>query len=573
MTRIFNDPALFASEMLEGFILANSHKVRGVTGGVVRSTRSASNTVAVIVGGGAGHYPAFGGLVGPGLAHGAAMGNIFASPSAQQIYSVAMSANRGRGILLTYGNYAGDVLNFDSAQSRLTSEGIEVRTVVVSDDIASASPAEKNWRRGIAGGFAVYKVAGAASEAGYSLDDVAQVAGRANERTRSFGVAFTGCTLPGATAPLFTVPSGRIALGMGIHGEPGIGEMEMPTAEVLAQVLVSRLLTELPQGVKSPQNGRVGLILNGLGSVKYEELFVLYRGVAKLLRDADITIVDPEVGEVATSFEMAGVSLSLFWLDEELEKFWRAPADTPAFHKVSFVEIDRDPIEKQAQNQVLSHEGSLQSREASATAVRAFAAIASTIDECVAELGRLDAVAGDGDHGIGMQRGSHAAFAAAEQALLSGAGVRTTFERAGAAWSDHAGGTSGALWGAALGALASVLSDSSAPEPVVLADGIEKATSDILRFGAAVGDKTMVDVLVPFSQSFRASVANGNNLNIAWEEAADVAARAAAATSGMVAKVGRARLHAKKSIGAPDAGAYSLALILVAVSAVLRERS
>ena len=222
---------------------------------------------------------------------------------------------------------------------------------------------------------------------------------------------------------------------------------------------------------------------------------------------------------------------------------------------------------------MLSHEGSLQSREASATAVRAFAAIASTIDECVAELGRLDAVAGDGDHGIGMQRGSHAAFAAAEQALLSGAGVRTTFERAGAAWSDHAGGTSGALWGAALGALASVLSDSSAPEPVVLADGIEKATSDILRFGAAVGDKTMVDVLVPFSQSFRASVANGNNLNIAWEEAADVAARAAAATSGMVAKVGRARLHAKKSIGAPDAGAYSLALILVAVSAVLRERS
>ena len=333
MTRLFNDPADFAEELTAGFAAANQRWVHRVAGGVIRSTRSATPTVAVITGGGSGHYPAFAGYVGQGLAHGAAMGNLFASPSAQQIHSVATAAERGAGVLFTYGNYAGDVLHFTQAQDRLNSEGIATRTVTVTDDVSSASVDELSKRRGIAGDVPVLKVAGAAAEAGYSLDAVVDVVQRANFRTRSYGVAFAGCTLPGADAPLFEVPAGRVALGLGIHGEPGIGEQDTPTADQLARDLVSRLLAEVPADIDRVDGARVAVILNGLGTVKYEELFVVYHSVGRLLGDAGIVIVEPEVGELVTSFDMAGLSLTLFWLDDELERLWAAPADAPAFRK------------------------------------------------------------------------------------------------------------------------------------------------------------------------------------------------------------------------------------------------
>src|SRR6478609_2605009 len=248
MTRLWNEPADFADEMIDGFVAANGRYVRRVPGGVVRSTVSPAGQVAVVVGGGSGHYPAFGGLVGPGLAHGAAMGNLFASPSAQQVYAVAKAADNGGGVFFTYGNYAGDVLNFDAAQARLRAEGIACETVTVTDDIFSATPDEKHKRRGIAGDLTVFRTAAGAAQAGYDLAGVTRVARLANERTRSIGVAFTGCTLPGAEEPLFSVPEGRMAVGLGIHGEPGIDETDIPSADDLAAMLVSRLLDETPDG-------------------------------------------------------------------------------------------------------------------------------------------------------------------------------------------------------------------------------------------------------------------------------------------------------------------------------------
>src|SRR6195952_3640981 len=219
MTRLFNDPDDFLDELVDGFVAASGRWIRGVSGGVVRSTKSPEPTVALVGAGGAGHYPAFAGLVGPGLAHGAAMGNLFASPSTQRVYSVAKAADQGRGLLLTYGNYAGDVLNFTAAQDQLKAEGIDCRTVLVTDDIWSAPADEVEKRRGIAGDLTVFKVAGAAAEEGLSLDEVERLPLLANDRPRSFGVAFDACPLPGADAPLFTVPPGRMAVGLGIHGE------------------------------------------------------------------------------------------------------------------------------------------------------------------------------------------------------------------------------------------------------------------------------------------------------------------------------------------------------------------
>ena len=569
MTRLFNEPAAFADEMIEGFVASHGRWVRRVSGGVARSTQSTADTVALVIGGGSGHYPAFAGLVGQGLAHGAAMGNLFASPSAQQVYSVAKAANNGAGVLLGYGNYAGDVLHFTQAQERLRREGIDCRSVAVTDDVSSAPLEERAKRRGIAGDLTVFKVAAAAAEAGYSMDATVEIAERANDRTRSFGVAFTGCTLPGAETPLFTVPEGRMAVGMGIHGEPGIDETDIPTADELAELLVSKLLIEVPEGLQI-QGARVVPILNGLGSVKYEELFVVYRRVAQLLAEAGLKAVDPQVGELVTSFDMAGTSLTLFWLDEELETLWNAPADAPAFRRgaVTAAALDTAALnadELSAEATVIP-EATDESRAAAVRVLAALAAAKDVVDANVEELGRIDAIAGDGDHGIGMERGVRAAVEAAADAVERGAGAASTLHLAADAWADRAGGTSGALWGMALRAVGDAVGDSNTPDAGAVAAGVAEAAASIMGFGKAkVGDKTLVDVLVPFRDALSAAVGSGQSLTDAWGAAATVAQQAAEETSNLLPLMGRARPHAEKSLGTPDAGAVSMALIVRAI--------
>ena len=568
MTRLFNEPAAFADEMIEGFVASHGRWVRRVNGGVARSTRSTPDTVALVIGGGSGHYPAFAGLVGQGLAHGAAMGNLFASPSAQQVYNVAKAASNGAGVLLGYGNYAGDVLHFTQAQDKLRAEGIDCRSIAVTDDISSAPLAEKHKRRGIAGDLTVFKVAAAAAEAGYSMDAVVDIARRANDRTRSFGVAFTGCTLPGAPEPLFSVPEGRMAVGMGIHGEPGIGETDIPTADELAELLVTDLLAEVPEGV-SVEGARVVPILNGLGSVKYEELFVVYRRVAQLLAEAGIEAVDPQVGELVTSFDMAGTSLTLFWLDAELESLWLAPADAPAFRRGAVTARALDADELAAGNEEAEHSipvASDVSRGAAPRILAALEAAKAVVDANVNELGRIDAIAGDGDHGIGMERGIHAAAAAAADAVVRGAGAGTVLDLAADAWADKAGGTSGALWGMALRAVGAAVGDTDAPNAAAVAAGVAEAKRSIMDFGKAkVGDKTLVDVLSPFSDALTNAVNDGGSLRDAWGAAATIAEQSAEATANLLPLMGRARPHAEKSLGTPDAGAISMALIVRAI--------
>ncbi|MEU5738192.1 dihydroxyacetone kinase family protein [Streptomyces tendae] len=579
MTRLFNDPAAFADEALEGFTAAHRRWVRPVTGGVVRATATPAGQVAVVIGGGSGHYPAFSGLVGRGLAHGAAVGNVFASPSARQIHSVATAAHAGGGVLLMYGNYAGDVLHFGQAAERLAADGVETRTFAVADDISSAGPEESAKRRGIAGDLPVFKAAAAAAEQGLPLEEVLRVAERAGARTRSFGIAFSGCTLPGADHPLFTVPEARMAVGLGIHGEPGIGEEALPTADEAARLLVETLLKELPEDVADPAGERAAVILNGLGSVKYEELFVVYRRVAALLGDAGVEIVDPEVGELVTSFDMAGISLTLTWLDDRLEELWRAPADTPAYRKGALdaaePDLDRASVTAAAQDTAVPAApvvpaASDASRGAADTVLAALDALARVVDAHADELGRIDAVAGDGDHGIGMRRGSTAAHRAAADAHGLGAGAGTVLTRAADAWADKAGGTSGALWGTILRSLGTALGDRDAPDAARVAEGVTDASAAVRRLGGAeVGDKTMVDVLVPFADALAAATAEGLSLADAWDRAATTATAAAAGTADLLPRRGRARPHAGKSLGTPDAGAHSLALITRAVHGAL----
>ena len=559
MTQIFDNPADFADEALDGFVAANRSYVARVNGGVVRSTEMTPGRVALVIGGGSGHYPAFAGLVGPGMAAGAACGNMFASPAAGQVHRVAKAADAGGGVLLSYGNYAGDVLHFGQAQLRLNAEGIETRTVLVTDDIASAPLEQIGKRRGIAGDLTVFKVAGAAAEAGLSLDEVERLAIKTNYRTRSLGVAFAGCTLPGASEPLFQVPAGQMSLGLGIHGEPGISEQPLPSASELAELLVSKLLEDKPEEA----GDRVVVIVNGLGTVKYDELFLLYGKIEKLIDAAGLTVVEPECGELVTSLDMSGLSLTLLWLDEEIEQFWAAPADTPAFRKGNLAPRVRrelagpeEAVAEEAENATVAAAG------LGKVAAAVLAQVRNVVVEHEEELGNLDAIAGDGDHGIGMRRGVEAAVAAGEQNAASGASVGRVLTAAGEAWSERAGGTSGALWGSAVIAAGLALGNREAYQAADAAAAVQAFTNAITELGKAEsGDKTMVDALLPFRETFLHELDGGARVGAALSAGAAAATDAARRTADLRPLKGRARPLAEKSLGNPDPGAVSFGLI------------
>ncbi len=558
MTFLVNSAADFADEALAGMVAANPRYLRAVHGGVVRATRVPDGQVGVVVGGGSGHYPAFAGWVGPGLATGAACGNIFASPSASQIYSVLKASDHGAGVFVSFGNYAGDVLHFGEAADKLRAEGVDVRIVTVTDDIASAPADQALERRGIAGDLVIFKCAAAAAEAGADLDEVERVARLANDRTRTFGIAFSGCTLPGADHPLFTVPEGQMSLGLGIHGEPGIAEQPIGTADEIAQLLVDKVVAEDPG-----DSTRILAMLNGLGTVKYEELFVTYARVAALLEERGYEIVEAEVDEQCTSLDMAGLSLTLCWFDDELERLWCAPCDTPAYRKgsVDTVELDDRPLDT-VENDVIP-DAAPESRAAAALIADAIADVHSMLAESESYLGDIDAVAGDGDHGIGMSRGAAAADETARDLVARGAGASTLLQRVAEAWSERAGGTSGALWGAALRAAGRRLDDQSAPTSAAVIEAAVAAVDEIVSVGGAEpGDKTMVDAALPFRDALRGS---DQGLAAAWAEAVSAAEAGAESTASIAAKRGRAKTHHERSIGTPDPGAVSFSRIVAVI--------
>ena len=570
MSRLINsDPTQYAIEALEGFALANSRYVKPVFGGVVRSTKTPEGKVALVVGGGSGHYPAFAGWVGPGFADGAVAGNIFASPSGSQAYSVCMAANRGGGVLIGYGNYAGDVLHFGQAIEQLKAQGIDARSLEVTDDIASAPKDQWQKRRGIAGDLPVFKIVAAACEAGKNIDEVVEVFHKANERTRTFGVAFSGCTLPGSQEPLFTVPKGKMGIGLGIHGEPGIDEQDLGTADDLGKMLVDGLLGDRPDN----SGKRVVALVNGLGSATYEDLFMVYRSVHKNLTDAGIEIVEGEADEFVTSLDMNGLSLTLVWLDDELEQLWTAPCDTPAYRRGGVGDTERDDavLNNEAIVATVETPGSADSQALAGALASGLGAVAGLIADNEKMLGDLDAVAGDGDHGIGMHRGSRAAAKEAERLASEGAGAQTLLVGAGQAWSENAGGTSGAIWGAMLTALGNAFGDQDAAKDATVGEGLQGSLDAVVRMGGAkVGDKTLVDALEPLVNEFTAALASGASLADAADRAASKAQAGADSTKDFVAKLGRSRPLGEKSVGTPDPGAVSLAMIARTVADLLK---
>lgn len=329
MKKVINRPEDVVEEMVDGFMCAYGDsftKLEGVNG-IVR--KDIKDKVAVVIGGGSGHEPLFIGFVGEGLADGVAMGNVFAAPPPNVVHEVAKAADSGKGVLFIYGNYAGDVLNFDMGVEFLEMDDIDSRTVLVADDVASAPEERKADRRGIAGDVFVFKIAGAAAEAGLSLDEVTAVAQKAADQTFSMGVALSPGTIPSSGKPTFTLADDEIELGMGIHGERGIKRTKLMEADALTDEMLETLLAES----KISDGDEVCLLVNGLGSTTLLELFIVNRRVTQVLNEKGVKIHATDVDNYCTTQEMGGYSITLMKVDDELKELYNAPALSPYYNK------------------------------------------------------------------------------------------------------------------------------------------------------------------------------------------------------------------------------------------------
>ena len=329
MKKILNDPKNFVSEMLEGVYMAHPKMVThvGDLHCLVRADSPVQGKVALATGGGSGHLPVFLGYVGQGMLDGCAIGDVFQSPSADQMLEVTKRIHGGQGVLYIYGNYGGDVMNFDMATEMADIEGIPVRTVLVKDDVASATADRAQTRRGVAGMVFAFKIAGAKAELGGSLDEVEAATVKALANMRTMGVALGPCILPAVGKPTFTVPDGEMELGMGIHGEPGVRHGSLETADEIGLTILETIAADMPL----TRGDRVAVMVNGLGATPPEELYILYRRVHSLLEAQGVGVHRAFVGEYATSLEMAGASITVMKLDDELSTLLDHPATTPFF--------------------------------------------------------------------------------------------------------------------------------------------------------------------------------------------------------------------------------------------------
>ena len=326
--KIINDPYKVVDEMVDGIVLAHHNILRFANNNkraVVRKDAPIKDKVGILIGGGSGHEPAFVGYVGKGLADGAAIGNVFASPSPDPVVDATKAISGGKGVVYMYGNYAGDIMNFDMAAELCAAENIPVKTVLVTDDIASAAIDNKKDRRGVAGDFYVFKIAGAAADKRLDINEVCRLAEKANDNTLSMGVALGPCSLPHTLKPSFILEDNEMEIGLGIHGEAGVRKGEIKSADEITTELMNIILKELNNASK------VSVLINGLGSTPLMELYIMFKKVKEILDKNKIEIHSSFVGEYVTSLEMNGASITLLNLDEELQPLLENPAHCSMF--------------------------------------------------------------------------------------------------------------------------------------------------------------------------------------------------------------------------------------------------
>ncbi|MGQ9887314.1 MAG: dihydroxyacetone kinase subunit DhaK [Aggregatilineales bacterium] len=336
MKKILNDPERYVPELLEGLLAAHPQRLKSVADDahcIVRADAPIAGKVGIVTGGGSGHLPVFLGYVGRGLCDGVAVGDVFASPTSDQMYAVTKAVSGGAGVLHLFGNYTGDVLNFAAAADQAAVEDdIEVATVLVADDVASAPPERADKRRGVAGMVYAFKIAGARAEEMASLAEVKAAAEHALANTRSMGVALSPCVVPQVGKPTFTLGEDEMEIGMGIHGEAGTARGKLQTADQITDSLLEAIMADIDL-----RGAEVTVMLNSLGATPLEELYIMYRRALQVFTANDVRVYRPYIGRFATSMEMAGASITVMKLDAELKSLLDAPASSPFFDHGQYV--------------------------------------------------------------------------------------------------------------------------------------------------------------------------------------------------------------------------------------------
>ena len=555
MKKLINDPRDVVRETLEGLALVSPGLalLQGETV-VLRTdlpTDPLSRSVAVLSGGGSGHEPAHAGYVGEGMLSAAIAGDVFTSPSVDAVYNAIRATAGPAGALLIVKNYTGDRLNFGLAAELARQEGIPVEIVTVADDVSLRDTVARNRRRGIAGTILVHKIAGAAAAKGYTLARVAALARQAGDTVGTMGVGLGSCTVPAAGVPSFELADDEIEFGLGIHGEKGVRRGSMQSADALVRIMLEPLLDEM----KLRHGQRVALLVNGLGATTPMELAIVTRAAFAELSGQDIVIARAWTGPLMTALDMAGCSISLLPLDDELTSLLDEPARAPAWPGGG--KVVRTPT----MVAVPSHkepEGEVADGPLSEKLRHVVGLVADSLDDAERHLTDLDSRAGDGDLGASMARGaaalrglSAASFASPASLLLAG----------GQALRRAIAGSSGPFYATALLRASKCLSGVAEPDEQQWRAAFEAGVAAIGELGdAKAGDRTMLDALIPACDAWRTGT---------WRQAVQAAETGAQQTAGMYPRVGRASYLGDRATGSPDAGAAAVVVWMGAISKAL----
>lgn len=601
MKKIINTPETFVYDMCHGIAKAHPELEFVEKYKVIKKAEINPNKVSLISGGGSGHEPAHAGFVGKGMLDAAVCGDVFASPSQVQIFNAIKSVATDKGVLLIIKNYSGDCMNFNGAAADAIEElGVKVDSVIVNDDIAVKDSSYTVGRRGVAGTVFVHKIAGAAAEMGKSLAEVKAVANKAIENVRSFGFALSSCTPPAKGTPIFDIKDDEIEFGVGIHGEPGRKTEKLQSADQLA----ARIVPDLMEDLKVAKGDEIALIINGFGATPLMELYLFNNSVSTELEKAGIVIHKTLVGNYMTSIDMAGASVTILKLDDELKAHLDYPVTAPALSwggamsEQASAAVEAMQAIAKALNitPAIATEApkaaKAEAKEAAAAVyeVKGTPKVGKTINTA-AFVKIIDKMAdviienevpfcdadkmGDGDFGMSIAKGFKQLKA--DWASRKKGDVGEFLVSCSEIIKEYCGGASGPIWGSAFRYAGKAVVGKEEVSLQDIADLFQAANTGVYETGkksfgkgAVVGDKTLVDALKPCADALTAAAKANKNLLDALDEGAKAAVAGADSTKTFVATLGRAGTVGEKSIGYPDAGAYGLGVIFTELAKYVR---
>ncbi|WP_410491496.1 dihydroxyacetone kinase subunit DhaK [Bacillus thuringiensis] len=583
MKKIINKPETLVMEMCNGMVMAHPELELLKKYKVIKKKEMNENKVTLISGGGSGHEPAHAGLVGKGMLDAAVCGDVFASPSQIQVYQAIKETASKKGTLLIIKNYSGDIMNFKNGAHLAKEDGIEVDYVKVDDDIAVEDSLYTVGRRGVAGVILVHKIAGAAAEAGMDLGAVKTVAEKAAVNVRTIGLALTSCTVPASGSPTFTLAEDEMEYGVGIHGEPGIKREKMLSADELANRMTNDLVKDL--GVKDGEE--IALLVNGFGGTPLQELYLFNNAVTRELAARNIKINRVFVGNYMTSIDMAGMSLTVMKLDDELKTLLSKECNTPAFkvdgpvESVEYVNVLEETEEKEVSFELETAEEHAVIKDNVITLNNMIYLVDKMSDVIIKNevpFCELDTHAGDGDFGMSVAKGfkrlKREWHSIVDQENVT---IGSFLDGCSMIIMEHCGGASGPIWGGAFRAASKAAGEKRELTVKEFAEILQAALQGIQSIGersfgrgAVVGDKTLVDALAPCVDSWLDSASNEVDVKTAFEKGAEAAVKGAEYTKEIVARMGRAGTVGERSLGYPDAGAHALGVIFTEIAGSLK---